>query len=160
MELGQLTAKFFKNLEEYLIAVLMAAMLILIIAQIVLRFAQIPMAGIVETSTLIFTWIVFIGAAIGHRKGHKISVDMIVRLFPTELQRRIEIGVEVLTLLFLTVVGVVGIQLVAFQRIFTTPALELPVSVFAAALPISLGLMAADVLSSLLKTYAGGRRKC
>ncbi len=150
--------KFFKTLEEWTIPILVGAMLIFILAQILLRFVEIPMAYLQEASTLTFTWIIFFGAALGHRRGFKISVDIIVKLFPAKLRRRIEMGTEVLTLFFLIVIGVVSIKLMLAQKFFTSPALEMPVYIATAVLPISLGLMGAHTFSELIKTWS--KEKC
>jgi TRAP-type C4-dicarboxylate transport system permease small subunit len=70
---------------KWLCATLLAAMAIIISAQVVLRWFAIPLSWSVELSQILFVDVTFLGCYLGSRKGKQIIVDMFQNMMPNKL---------------------------------------------------------------------------
>jgi C4-dicarboxylate transporter DctQ subunit len=77
------------KLEEQLIALLLAAMTLLVIVEVILRYGfSSGLLWIQELTLLLAAWLVLVGAAYGVKKGAHIGMDMAVRRLPPSWRRR------------------------------------------------------------------------
>lgn len=81
---GQVADLFFRTLE-YVIAACLAAMVVLVFSNVVMRYIfGTGIASGEELARLCFVWLIFIGATLAVREHGHIGVDMVVRrLSPT-----------------------------------------------------------------------------
>jgi C4-dicarboxylate transporter DctQ subunit len=72
--------KFLERLEEGLIAFLLASMTVLTFAQVVARYVfNYSFVWVLELTTWLFAWLIFLGIPYGVRVGSHIGVDALVR---------------------------------------------------------------------------------
>ncbi len=81
--------RFFAKLEENLVALLLAAMTLLVIVEVILRYGfSSGLLWIQELTLLLAAWLVLVGAAYGVKKGAHIGMDMAVRRLALPWRRR------------------------------------------------------------------------
>jgi TRAP-type transport system small permease protein len=99
-----------------------------------------PLIWTEEVSNFSFLWAVFLGgAAVAKRREH-IVVDTLVELLPSAPRRAIGVVTSLLVALMLGAITVLGVLFAASQRGTTTEALQMPVVLWAMAVPVSCGL--------------------
>jgi len=80
--------KFLKRLDEWLIALLLAAMTLLTFSQVVMRYVfNSGFTWAVELTSIFFAGMIFIGISYGVRVGAHIGVDAVVKLLPPKPRR-------------------------------------------------------------------------
>jgi len=93
--------KFIKHLDEWIIALLLAAMTLLTFSQVVMRYVfNSGFTWAVELTSILFAWMIFIGISYGVRVGAHIGVDAVVKLLPPKMRRIISIIAVLLSLLY------------------------------------------------------------
>ncbi|GAB4122387.1 MAG: hypothetical protein Fur0040_03050 [Sideroxydans sp.] len=97
--------KIFKRLDEWLIALLLAAMTLLTFSQVVMRYVfNSGFTWAVELTTILFAGMIFIGISYGVRVGAHIGVDALVKLLPPKPRRVVSIVAVLLCLLYAAMV--------------------------------------------------------
>ncbi len=80
--------QFADQLEEGMIALLLAAMTLLTLLQVVLRYVfNTGLSWSYEAATFLFAWLIFLGMSYGVKAGSHIGVDIFVKLFGERAQR-------------------------------------------------------------------------
>ena len=80
--------KFLKRIDEWLIALLLAAMTLLTFVQVVMRYVfNSGFTWAVELTGILFAGMIFIGISYGVRVGAHIGVDAVVKLLPPKPRR-------------------------------------------------------------------------
>lgn len=133
--------KFYAAFEDYLAGGLLFTGLMLILANVVLRYNPMwrPKAWIDEYSLYLVVWGTLIGIAVALRNDHHIKVDMLYNFLPLKAKRWVSVFAMTLGMLFAMLFAVYGVQLVKFyyvmgQRSINTqtpewiPALCLPIA--------------------------------
>jgi len=81
-------AELIETVEQIVIALLLAAMVLVTFVQVVLRYVfNSGFLWAVEFTGFAFAWLVLFGVAYGIKHSVHLGVDAFVRLFPTPLQR-------------------------------------------------------------------------
>ncbi|MBA1274121.1 gluconokinase, GntK/IdnK-type [Stutzerimonas azotifigens] len=84
-------AQGFDRLTDWLMAALMAFMVIVVFSSVVLRYAfGTGWTGAEELSRLAFVWLVFVGVASSMRRGELMSFGMLRDRFPNALRRLVD----------------------------------------------------------------------
>ncbi|MBN2128151.1 MAG: TRAP transporter small permease [Sedimentisphaerales bacterium] len=110
-----------------------------------------------EGCTLLFVYLVFVGAASGVKAGEHFAVEVLVEKAPRWLQRWLVGASQVLVVAFGGLLLWYGVELVLTGRASVTPALELPRSVGYAAVPVGGLLIVVRGLGRLVGTVRGER---
>lgn len=80
-------------------------MVILIVIQVIFRYAfAIALTWSEETARLLFIWATFMGAAVVGREKEHIRIDYVLRKFSSEMQRLLELLIDILCIMFLLTV--------------------------------------------------------
>ncbi|MCR4431290.1 MAG: TRAP transporter small permease [Tepidanaerobacteraceae bacterium] len=150
--------RYLIKFEEYLLVLLIGAMIAVTFAQVFFRFVlNSPLAWSEELARYLFVWITFIGASIAlHRWGH-FQVDIVVNLFPRKVKKKIESVVYILILVFAFIMMYYGFVLVQYASGQLSPALQLNMAVPYFALPLSGLLIFFHTLERLLFDDNGGK---
>jgi TRAP-type C4-dicarboxylate transport system permease small subunit len=144
---------------EYLACgLLVGVMTLVVFVAVVFRYVlNSPIGWSDELARLLFTWLVFLGGAVGLSRGAHIGIDTLVQLLPAA-PRRVVAGVaDGLVLVILAVFVYYGALLSAMTVSVTTPSLDVPVAVVYAAAPVGAALMLLHHLARLARRY--GRRR-
>lgn len=125
-----------ERVVEYLIALDLALMVVLIFSNVVGRYGlHSGFAGAEEVSRLLFVWLVFLGAVLALRRRAHLGVELVVQRLPAGLRRASAIIVHVLIL------GVLGLFLVGSWQ-----QTEIGLTTFSTVLHYPNALMAASGL--------------
>jgi TRAP-type C4-dicarboxylate transport system permease small subunit len=102
---------------EWLIAVLVMALVVIVASQFVDRhFVSLPMAAPDAYARVILVWLTFIGFALAVKGGLNIRVDLIDSHLPPRVRRLLEYLFDVLMLLLTLVIGFHGWRLIVIGR--------------------------------------------
>jgi C4-dicarboxylate transporter DctQ subunit len=108
-----------------------------------------------ELARYMMVWTVFIGGAIGAKTGAHVGLEAFVNLFPPKLRRLATLASGVLSMGFCLFLAVYGVSLA--KRIINTgqrsPALEIPMGLVYAAVPVGALLMAGHFLFAGIDRY-------
>lgn len=106
-----------ERLLEWLIAVLVMALVVIVASQFVDRhFVSLPMAAPDAYARVILVWLTFIGFALAVKGGLNIRVDLIDAHLPARVRRLLEYLFDVLMLLLTLVIGFHGWRLIVIGR--------------------------------------------
>ena len=141
------------RLEEGVLVVLMACMLLLAFGQIVLR-------NLFDTTILwadplirhLVLWTSFLGALIATRLGRHIHIDALWRILPPAGRRLARMLTSLCSVVVCAVMSWVAVRFVADERTFGDMGVfDLPVWIFQLVFPLAFGLMALRFLASFFR---------
>lgn len=131
-----------QKIEEWLCSLLMAVMTCVVFYSVVLRYGlNNPIGWADEIAKICFTWLVFLGGAVGIRKGAHISIDFFVHLLPATARRVIGFTSDFLIAAILLVIFYYGIRLCSMTAQVTTPILDISIAFIYGAAPATVILM-------------------
>jgi TRAP-type C4-dicarboxylate transport system permease small subunit len=109
--------RFFSNIVEWIAAVMVVALAVIVFLQVFNRFVlKAPLAWSEDLAMLLFQWVAFLGAAIGVKRMRHFGIELVVKKLPERIHLKIEriipifIGVVALTMI------TEGIQLIGFNK--------------------------------------------
>ena len=96
--------RLLEKLEEGLLSLLMAAMVLVTFVQVVARyFFNYSFTWALEATTVLFAWLIFIGMSYGVRVGVHIGIDLLVKRLGPGLARGVGIVTSALCTLYAAV---------------------------------------------------------
>lgn len=143
------------NLERLLAALLLAAIVALIAANVILRYVFNASLSWGEELTLwIFVWFVWIAVSLAFQRGEHIRITVLFNALGPRPQRALEIFVSLLILLFLFTLSVECIKLMLkpFVASQTSVVLGLPIPILYASAPVGALLSSIRVIQHLIRT--------
>lgn len=148
--------RFAEGVERWLkvfTSVLLAAMVFVIVAQVVFRYAvNVSLAWTEEVGRYLFVWICLLGAALGYRHGQHSGYESVVAALPPAAARWVMAGVDALVAVFSIVLVVASRELIDAGMGQLTPATQFRIAYVYIAFPLS-GLI------TLLFVIDGVRRR-
>jgi TRAP-type transport system small permease protein len=114
-----------------------------------------PLIWTEEVSSFCFLWAAFLGAAAVAKRREHIAVDTLVELLPSSLRRTIGVVTSLLIAAMLATLTVLGVMYAESQRNTTTEALQMPVILWALAVPVSCGLAFVYAVRDLVRQARG-----
>ncbi len=150
--------KFLKRLDEWLIAILLAAMTLLTFAQVVMRYVfNSGFTWAQELTTILFAFMIFIGISYGVRVGAHIGVDALIKIFTPRVRRIASIVAVLLCLLYASMVIYGSFQYVMKMKKIGIELEDMPVQMWLvrAILPIGFTLLALRFLPVLYNLISG-----
>ncbi|MFG6147502.1 TRAP transporter small permease [Halobacillus sp. B23F22_1] len=91
-------SSLYVNIEEFITNLLMIGVVFFVFIAALMRWAGSPISWSVEFATLLFVWVIFLGANRALREGRHIGVDF----FTNKLPEKIRISIEILVLLLMS----------------------------------------------------------
>ena len=105
--------RWLENLEEGLVAFLMAAMTLVTFVQVIARYVfNYSFVWALELNGVLFAWLIFVGMSYGVRVGAHIGVDALVKAFGTGTQRAIAIAATLICIAYAAIFAFGGFQYV------------------------------------------------
>jgi C4-dicarboxylate transporter DctQ subunit len=150
--------KFLKRLDEWLIAILLAAMTLLTFAQVVMRYVfNSGFTWAQELTSILFAFMIFIGISYGVRVGAHIGVDALIKLFTPKVRRMVSIIAVLFCMLYAGMVIFGSFQYVMKMRKVGIELEDLPVQIWVvrAILPIGFTLLVLRFLPVLYNLIRG-----
>jgi C4-dicarboxylate transporter DctQ subunit len=143
--------RFVGQLEEGIIALLLALMTIMTFSQVVMRYIfNDGLSWALEATMYMFGWLIFIGISYGVRIGSHIGVDALVRTLPPAGQRIAGLVAIALTLLYAGIILYGGYTYTDTMHTLGVEAEDLPVQrwLLVVIVPIGMGLMIVRLLQA------------
>jgi len=150
--------KYLNRLDEWLIAILLAAMTLLTFSQVVMRYVfNSGFTWAVEMTTILFAGMIFIGISYGVRVGAHIGVDVLVKLLPNKLRRAVSILAVLLCLSYagMVIYGSMQYVLKMKEAGIELEDMAIPMWVVRAILPLGFVLLVLRFLPVLLNLITG-----
>lgn len=126
----------------FVVIVLMAIMTAVIGLQVFCRYAlNASLIWPEELARYAMIWITCLASGLAVRQASHMGIDSVIRRLPDRTRRALAVGGHVLTLIFLGVVLVAGINMVGRVAGQSSVALDLPMPIPFAAVPVGAALM-------------------
>jgi TRAP-type C4-dicarboxylate transport system permease small subunit len=151
---------FFKNFEEILCSVFLITMIVLVIANVFLRYLfNYSVFWAEEVATICFVWCVFIGASATYKHKMDMGIDVLITKAPPRVEKAIRFAVG---LVLLAINGYIFYMAIVFTNIaWVKPTAVLGVSsaVVNSALIVGFGLVTMHTIRFLHRDIVGYLRK-
>jgi TRAP-type C4-dicarboxylate transport system permease small subunit len=136
---------------EYLIAALATALIGVTFLQVILRYVfNTSFFGAEELARFLLTWFVFLSGTLGLDRGIHFTMDVLVLRLPRNVQRALRVVVQCCILAILSVLVVKGTDLAVRNWYQVSTAMQVPLTLSYAAIPLSSLLMFLITLRLLL----------
>jgi TRAP-type C4-dicarboxylate transport system permease small subunit len=127
--------------NRWLVIALLAAMAVMVFANVALRFlTDYSILWVEEVSRYTMVWLTFIGAGPVLRYGGHIGIDTLEESVPRHA-REIRAAILTLLALFFLVMIVIGIRYSILTWAQTTPVLQVPIGAVYLAMPVGFALL-------------------
>lgn len=150
--------KLLKRLDEWLIAILLAAMTLLTFTQVVMRYVfNSGFTWAQELTSILFAFMIFIGISYGVRVGAHIGVDALIKLFNPRVRRIVSIVAVLFCMLYAGMVIYGSVQYVMKMRKVGIELEDLPIQIWMVRiiLPIGFTLLVMRFLPVLYNLIRG-----
>ncbi|MBK4215146.1 TRAP transporter large permease subunit [Paracoccus caeni] len=138
---------------EIAAATLLMVMIIVVLANVFFRYVLAkPLIWGDEVASISFIWMAMLGAALAVDRHEHMKLTVFLPLLPERVAKVAEIAGQVLVCLLLLRLLPVAVEYAYEESFVVSPALQLPMSWRASALPIGIGLMTLLSVVSLLRT--------
>jgi TRAP-type C4-dicarboxylate transport system permease small subunit len=146
---------FFKNFEEILCSVFLVTMIVLVIANVFLRYLfSYSIFWAEEVATICFVWCVFVGASATYKHKMDMGIDVLITKMPAKIEKSIRFAVS---LVLLTINGYIFYMAIVFTNIaWVKPTAVLGISSAAvnSALIVGFGLITFHTIRFLVRDIA------
>ena len=135
-------SKIINNIEESLIAMLLAAMTILTFSQVIARYVfNSGAVWALEVTTYIFAWLVLLGASYVIKCGAHISVDSVANLFSDKNRKIIVLFAISFCMIFVIIMFIGSYQYISLLKEIEVELEDLPVLEWQAKIILPLGFI-------------------
>jgi TRAP-type C4-dicarboxylate transport system permease small subunit len=151
-------ARIWDRSLEALVATSYAVIIVVGFAQVLFRFLfASPLSWSEELVRYVFVWSVFLTAAIAFNLNSHISIDFLTAWYPPRLRRVSALLSWGCAILAIIVVFVLGMQLIQSPsvRLQKSPAMEIPMALPYAAIPVGCVVMLVNILRAAWRTWQG-----
>jgi TRAP-type C4-dicarboxylate transport system permease small subunit len=137
--------------EEVICYALLIALVVVTSLQVFTRYVlNAPFTWTEELARMLFTWIVFLGAALLLKRSSHISIDILARSLAPEPRRWLLVLSHLITLSVVGILAVKGFRLLQITGASESPALGIPWVYVYAAFPVGMSLMALRYARALI----------
>jgi TRAP-type C4-dicarboxylate transport system permease small subunit len=142
-----------KNLDEFLIAVLIALVTFILLLQTFCRFLlNSPLIWSEEVARYLFVWATMLGLGYSIRIGIDISMRMFVDLLPRLVQVIIRVAIDLFVIIIYAITIPSAIDYTGKQHYILTAATEVPKSFLTVSVPIGFSLLIIHLAGRIIKT--------
>jgi C4-dicarboxylate transporter DctQ subunit len=150
--------RWLEQLEEGLIAFLLAMMTIITFAQVIARYVfNYSFVWALELVSFLFAWLIFIGMSYGVRTGSHIGMDAVVKLLGGKLGRMLTIVASLLCIVYSVMIFIGSWHYLSLMYQIGNDAQDLPVPVWIPrlALPVGFALLTLRFCQVLYRVVVG-----
>ena len=146
--------KFLNNFEEYFCVCGMAIMTVVVFSQVIMRYIfsfSLPWSE--EFSRFVFIWISWVGASYAVKESRHFKVEIFANLLKGNARRCLDLFVLIVWFMFCFFLARYGTRLVLFliDTRQISAAMEIPMSLPYAAVPVGAGLMCVRLIAEMWK---------
>lgn len=146
-----------RNAEKLLVSTLLAAIVVLIFANVIMRYVFNASLSWGEELTLwLFVWFVWIGVSYAFQTEEHVRITFLRDRFPASLSYKIDFIVGLLVLGFLGAIVFEAVKLIQMPFVLSQKSVVLgfPIAMLYASAPVGATLSMVRVIQYLLKTAA------
>ena len=137
---------------EVFVAILIAAIVVDVVAQVVFRYVlNSSLSWSEELARYIFVWIIFLGTSVAARRKRHIAMQAIACLFPTSMQPWLAAVNLIICIVFFVLFTYFTALLVQNANYELSSALQIPISWVYAAAPIGAVLTIVHLVNALVR---------
>lgn|SRR5512145_833258 len=149
--------KWLLRANRWVLVAVMAAMAVLVFANVVSRYAlNYSLIWVEELTRYLMVWVGFLGAGLVLRLGAHIAVDAFQDMLPARAARALRTGIVVLLAITFAAMTWLGIRYAAFAWDQETPVMNWSTGAIYLAIPIGSALLLIH-LFFIAKSYVRGR---
>lgn len=147
--------RFLERSAEIFLIACVTAIIVVVFGQVVMRYAlqDVP-PWTEEMARLIFTWIIFVGAAVAYRRKAHIVIDLVVSRISETSRRVVDTVILMAIAVFLGFALVQGIHSMWLARADLSPVMQMSMTLFLLPLPAGTAIMLIYVLADLWRNLA------
>lgn len=147
--------RLFGGLVKWLLVIAVAAMVLIVVLQVVARMLLIPVIWTSEATQYLMIWLTFVGGAAAFRHGEHIAVETLVQRLGRGGQRAATILAHLLMLAFFVLFAVYGWRLAELNA--TARGYTLAINQFWVflAVPLGMALAALNTVMRIVGLLAG-----
>src|SRR6266700_3825553 len=150
--------RFLAHVTEIPAAILVAVEILVLLAGVISRYVfNRPLTWSDELASILFLWLAMLGAVIALRRSEHMRLAFLVSLAPPPLRALIETLATAVVVVFVVSIIVPARDYVEFQRLITTPALEIQDAYRVAAIAVGAVLMLLIAGARLIGIAGPGR---
>lgn len=146
-----------ENLEEGLLCLLLAAMVLITFGTVVTRYVfRLPLSYMDQLVPNLFVWVTFLGAAAAVKRRAHLGLSILYDAMPPNARRILDVVILVVTTFFFGVVSWYGVKVVILQvenELMT--ALGYPSWIVGLAVPVGGGLFILRTIEGFLRHRRG-----
>ncbi len=146
------------KIEGMFVMSALAFMGIVLALQILMRYIfNHPLVWSEELARYTFVWVTFVGASYGVHHNAHIRMEAIHKKFPPTLQKIVTISTNLLAILIFSYLVPAGIAFTIEQHDIASSAMEIPMSLIFAAVPVGCVIVAFRLLVQTIQMIKTGR---
>ncbi|GAK60470.1 TRAP transporter, DctQ-like membrane protein [Candidatus Vecturithrix granuli] len=145
------------KIEEIFVTSALAFMGMVLALQILMRYIfNHPLVWSEELARYTFVWVTFVGASYGVHHNAHIRMEAIHKKFPPTLQKIVTISTNLLAILIFSYLIPAGIVFTVEQHDIASSAMEIPMSLVFAAVPVGCFVVAFRLLIQTIQIIKTG----
>lgn len=106
-----------------------------------------------ELSRFLMIWVIFLGAGFSFQSGAHVGVEFFVERLPKKFQKATSVLILIISIIFLLVMLIKGIELCERTMNQTSTALNIPMGIVYLVFPISAVLMIVNIIDVFVKRF-------
>ncbi len=142
-------------LVKWLLVVIVAAMVLIVVLQVVARFLLIPIIWTSEATQNLMIWLTFLGGAAAFAHGEHIAVELLVTRLRPRLRAAVGIFTHLLLVAFFACFAVYGWRLALINASATGYTMDISQFYVTLAVPVGMGLVSFTALCRIVGILAG-----
>ena len=140
---------------EYLVALLLAMMSVVVFVQVIGRWTRLSLPWSEEFARYAMIYMVYIGTSVGVKYGNHIAVEFIVNLLPKKGQKIMEVIVCLLMIVCFAIICRYGLKLVGVTMMQKSPAMQIKMGYVYFALVLGGVLMLLHSINEIVNVLTG-----
>lgn len=150
--------RLFVDLNKWVVIVLLAAMSLIVFANVTLRYlSNFSIVWAEEVSRYLMIWMTFMGAGLVLRHGGHVAITNLHDWVTPSVARRLRVCVALILFAFFAMMMWIGYDYMSRMGRQLTPATRLPFSYIYAAMPIGFLLLSIHLLL-VIRSFVAGER--
>lgn len=142
-----------KHFEEGLSAILLAAMSVVVLLQIILKWFHLPLSWSEEMARYMFIWLIYIASSYAVKKRSHIKVEILSLLFKEKGNFILDLIADIAFLVFATVIayyGWIATYKIAFVNVQQSPSMHINMGWAYMSFALGCTLMAIRIIQDLI----------
>jgi TRAP-type C4-dicarboxylate transport system permease small subunit len=146
---------YLRRAEMIAAVALLAAIVAVVLAGTIGRYAGYPVVWSDEVAQALFVWLALLAADLTLQRAGHFRIDLLTGLLPARARFLLELAIKLVIAVLLVLLVTYGLALVRLSNPRPLPMTGVPSSYAAAALPVAYALMLVTVVEQILRHLRG-----